>query len=374
MNIIICGDISPTRKYSKNFKHDILLSEEVLALLTSSFSIANLESPLTLNETPAAKAGPNLKGIPSNASELRKMGINALSLANNHIMDFGETGLYDTIEACESNSLHVFGAGLNLSDAMKPFLCSIGNKSVCFMGFSDYEFCIANSKSPGAAPADYIGSLSLLHEYRMKCDHIIVLLHAGKALYALPTPETQKYSRFLVDHGASAVICQHSHCIGAVEEYKNGLIVYGQGNCIFDGLKSAPDCWYTGYFIQLDLSNKDKISFQLLPFRQHKEQPYIRLMKGEERRSIINWLNEMKKKTIDSEYIHNKWIEYVIKERDLYLSLIAGHGRIVRYANRKLHFLTHYYRGVKKRYLLNIIRSSIHRESLITILEEDNKH
>lgn len=66
------------------------------------------------------------------------------------------------------------------------------------------------------------------------CDYTIVLYHGGKEHYRFPSPNLQKYCRKFIEKGANIVICQHSHCIGCEENYKNGKIIYGQGNFLFD--------------------------------------------------------------------------------------------------------------------------------------------
>ena len=78
-------------------------------------------------------------------------------------------------------------------------------------------------------------------------------MHGGNEGYPYPSPRLMDTCRFLVEQGANAVICQHSHCVGCYEEYRGGHIVYGQGNLIFDA-SIPPPGWNEGVLVRLHIS------------------------------------------------------------------------------------------------------------------------
>lgn len=91
---------------------------------------------------------------------------------------------------------------------------------------------------------------------KKQCDIAIVLYHGGKEHYRYPSPNLQRICRKIVDKGADLVICQHSHCIGCEEKWNSGVIVYGQGNFLFDNSNS--EFWKTGLLVVLDFDKTMK--------------------------------------------------------------------------------------------------------------------
>lgn len=75
---------------------------------------------------------------------------------------------------------------------------------------------------------DYIAKL------KTECDFVVVCYHGGKEKFRFPSPNMIRVFKKIADKGADIVIAQHTHCIGTYEEYKGSLLVYGQGNFIFD--------------------------------------------------------------------------------------------------------------------------------------------
>lgn len=368
--ITIAGDISPTRRYETNFVAGELIDNEIHTLIKNSYSIANLESPLTSSSNTIKKTGPSLKGAPSCAQVIAKLGINAVTIANNHIMDFGISGLSDTISSCQESSIATFGAGPSIATASEPHVVHINNRRLLFFGLAENEFSIATGNSAGAFPADPISFMDLMQSYKVEGDLVIVLLHMGKAMYSLPTPKLQTLCRFMVRNGADVIVCQHSHCIAAYERYKTGLIFYGQGNFIFDGVSSASESWYTGYLIKLTLNSHNIFDFKLFPFRQVKEKPYVQMITGKEKQNMLNSLSSLEESLDDKEFLKTSWDSFIASERDYYLSILAGHNRFLRVANRYIHFLNARYSDTAYRYLLNIIRSETHREGLLSLLDK----
>ena len=366
-SVIIVGDISPTRSYQSEFIASDLVDTQIRALLTNSYSVANLESPLTLSCDSISKTGPSLRGNPSCAKALANLGVKAVTLANNHIMDFGCSGLTDTISSCNDQAVSTFGAGISLTEASRPHIVKTNNNRILFFGLAESEFSIATENSAGAFPSSPIDFIDLIQAYKSTSDRVVILLHMGKAMYPLPSPQLQKLSRFMIRNGADVVVCQHSHCIAAYERYKEGLIFYGQGNFIFDGVSSAPESWYTGYLIKLVFSNIGRIDFELFPFRQSRERPYVKMIAGQEKNIILDRLVSLEKHLKDKGFIQSSWDSFVIQEKDYYMSILSGHDRILRIANRYLHFLNLKYTKTARRYLLNILRSETHRESIITL-------
>lgn len=268
--IIIGGDVCPRGTIEDTFKNgeeEKILNDLLPVFNAADFRLINLECPLITKESPIKKDGPVLGANIKAINGLKAIGLDAVNLANNHILDHGKEGLISTIESCKKNNIDFFGAAKNLEEAQKPLIKSIGGKRFCFMGVAEHEFSIAKDDSWGANPLDPIKIVRTLKTYRSSFDYLIVLVHGGKEYYRNPTPKQQDFCRFLVEEGADAVICQHSHCAGTYEYYNDKPIVYGQGNFIFENLGRNTKMWNEGFLVNL-VFNEDKVTTEFIPFNQ----------------------------------------------------------------------------------------------------------
>ncbi len=238
MSIIIAADLVPTKSNANLFASgnvQSLFGKEALETLAKAdYRICNLETPLANQETPIPKYGPNLIAPKASIRGIRDVGVNLVTLANNHVMDQGEQGLCSTCRVLDDASIKYVGAGRNLSEAARPFVFEQNGKRFGVYACAEHEFSVAQINKPGANPFDPLESYDHITELRKRCDYVIVLYHGGKEYYRYPSPRLQRVCRKFVDKGANLVLCQHSHCIGCFEEYQGGTVLYGQGNFLFD--------------------------------------------------------------------------------------------------------------------------------------------
>lgn len=257
MKLLICGDTVPTSASAADFA-----SGDVAALfgrVTEEFSrcdrvIVNLECALTDSESAIRKCGPNLKGPVQTAMTLKKAGVTDCALANNHILDFGVGGLHDTQRLLDEAGLAWFGAGENADKAQQVHYIDADGKRIALLAFNEHEYTYALENQAGAAPFDPFDALVRVAEAKKTADHLIVLYHGGKEYCEYPSPRLRSACQAMVRLGADAVLCQHSHIIGCMEEYAGGKIVYGQGNFHFVEY-STKAFWSRGLMLELDFEN-----------------------------------------------------------------------------------------------------------------------
>ncbi|AXH51540.1 CapA family protein [Clostridium perfringens] len=266
MEIIIGADIVPTKSNINLFDNadiDKLIGNDLKILLNNSdFTCFNLEVPLIDKLSPIEKCGPNLIAPTSSIKGLKTINPYFFTLANNHILDQGIQGLTSTMNLLKDNNIAFAGAGNNIKEASKPYVFEKSGIKVGIYCCAEYEFSIATETLAGANPFDPLESLDHINKLKEKCDYVIVLYHGGKEHYRYPSPYLQKICRKIVEKGADIVICQHSHCIGCEEIWKDGRIIYGQGNFLFDN--SDSEFWQTSLLIKINLdikNNKNKISY-----------------------------------------------------------------------------------------------------------------
>lgn len=373
INILICGDLCPINSneivFSDGDPHKIF-GHYLNVLQNADYIIANLEGPLTNHEKKIKKSGPNIKISPKCISGIHNSKINLLNLANNHIKDFETKGIYDTIRLCKKYKIDTLGAGDNIISASSPHIYSKNGKKIGFLSYTDNEYGTATKSSAGSNPFNIINATYDIRNLKKNTDKIILLLHDGKEYYPYPTPELQKICRFLVDQGADVIICQHSHIIGSEESYNNGKIFYGQGNFFFDYENRKSDQWKYGCMIQLTLKND---SFQCSRILFKQSFPGITKLDTDEHKYIVNYLSEIDKNTKDNAFIESEWNNYCNKLKNNYLNILKGNGKILRKFFSLFKLYKYLYSSSKLLYIHNVIRSRVHRETLLTILKNLNK-
>lgn len=373
MEIIIGGDLVPTESNKDLFENanlQELMGEKLLAIWQNAdVRIFNLETPLTDVESPIKKAGPNLIAATRTANGINALKPSLVSLANNHIMDHGKNGLESTENILNSFEIPYVGVGANLKEASKSFIIEVEGKKIGVYACAEHEFSIATEKEPGANPFDPFESLDHVRELKDNCDFVIVLYHGGKEHYRYPSPLLQKVCRKLVEKGADLVICQHSHCIGCFEEYKEGTIVYGQGNFIFDDADN--EFWNSGLLVKVSLEEKTKIDY--IPIS--KNGPIIRFADELTGKNLIEDFHKRSNEILIDGMVEKKYKFFAKEMISIYLATLAGYGkyryRIHRYLFRGKLLKLKYFKKVKQ--LQNFIECEAHQELLLESLKTINK-
>jgi poly-gamma-glutamate synthesis protein (capsule biosynthesis protein) len=188
--------------------------------------VGNLEGPITANSSVSRTTRPGDDGnttftFPtSTAGLLARNGVTAVSLANNHILDFGRAGVGETRAGLRSAGIGYFGDPLD--PLAKSTIVRVGGFDVALIGFN--QFLGVDSVA---------GTVAEIARLRGTVDHVIVFAHWGDEY--VPANEFQKFAAHaFVDAGADAVIGAHPHVVQEHETYKGALIYYSLGNFIFD--------------------------------------------------------------------------------------------------------------------------------------------
>jgi len=198
--------------------------------------IGNLEGPLTTRGTPEQDKTYVFRSPPDKVSRaLRNAGINVVSLANNHTLDYGPDGLEDTRAALDAAGVAHMGAGPNLREARRPVLMQAAGKRVALLGYSvtlpDHFY--ARPDKPGTAFAHEAHVRADVAAARAQADIVIVSFHWGQEGKTQLRDYQMHLGRVAIDAGAAAVLGHHPHILQAVEQYKDGVILYSLGNFTF---------------------------------------------------------------------------------------------------------------------------------------------
>lgn len=374
-SLVIGGDLCPTGRNELPLRSaDGAVFGDLSPEFRQGYAIANLECPLINSRTPISKVGPVLGAHQECIRGLASAGLKLLSLANNHIMDHGPAGLRSTMAACRDARIECFGAGENLAAAARPFILDLGGLKVAIVAMAEHEFSIATPSAPGASSLDVMAFVRTMQQLKGAVDRVVVLLHGGNEGYLYPRPGLMNLCRFMIEQGACAVICQHSHCAGCCENYKDGLIVYGQGNLLFDlPSRMADPQWRTGLLVKLHLEKQGPVKYELVPIEQPVDGLGVRRMAGQCASSFLRDLDARSAAIQAPGFVERQWLEFSLARYPYYLSALRGFGR-VRYR------IWQYLRraglasdGQNERLMLNMIRCESHREAIETSLLAETK-
>ena len=308
--IVLCGDYSPN-SIVKNAGEPAFSAEICNLLRNSTLSFVNLECPLS--DTPAnriPKQGPALLGAINNLNYIKELGFKGVTMANNHILDYGEKALEDTLKAVKEHGLYYVGAGKNIKDASQILYAEIEGGTIAIINCCEHEFSIAIDNHAGANPQDPVLLYGQILEAKKKADYVIVIIHGGVEHYQYPTPRMVRTYRFFVDAGADAVINHHQHCPCGFEEYKSAPIFYGLGNFFFpwDGKKDS--IWNFGYMVKLSLEGNHKVEYDIIPYRQCDGNYEVNLLEGDDLQSFNKMMNQLNDSLQDEKELRRKLKEF----------------------------------------------------------------
>lgn len=234
--LILAGDLLPWSNNCKLFENgeaSTLFGEEVCKLFQKAdFSIVNLEGPLTDSNACQSKIGPVIKAGKDTVRGIKALGVKAVALANNHITDYMQEGVTDTLKVLEDNGIQYVGAGLD-EHHITTHLSISGERKICIYNVSETFFNAPTSTSAGVNLYDEYRVCNELRDLKKQHDYVIVIYHGGAEYFPYPTPQTRQRFHRMVDSGADFITAQHTHCIGCEEFYNGAYLLYGQGNFLF---------------------------------------------------------------------------------------------------------------------------------------------
>lgn len=241
----------------------------------------------------------------------------------------------------------------------------VGGTRIVLYAMAEREFSIATEATSGANPLDLINFVHAVKEYK-KDGVFVVLVHGGIEYHPYPTPQMVRRCRFIVDMGADAVICCHSHCPVPWETYRGRPIVYGLGNLIFEGRGRQDVSWYQGYLAKLQIEGKS-VLFEPVPYTQSLGGVGARGMEPEARRRFLDLMIMRGRRLDDDDYIHEAWLDYCIKHRDTYLAGLFAYPRVFRALRRVVVPIIHSRQALLRSLLL--VQCESHREVLNTLFQ-----
>lgn len=228
MSILVLGDLY----YSYDWLEEDILEMSKYIRSNNISVVLNLEGAITKDKSfLLKKRGEHLAQGKKIIDVLKLLNVKGVSISNNHIYDFGEQGLKDTINILNENGIKYCGAGLSNEDSKQPMIIEDGGLKYEFYGATDpfEESVCCKSKGSGCLN---IKDLKKINKHNKKTK-TIAFLHTGFEYNTLPSIRTIKECRNFIDEGFDMVICSHPHITQPYEIYRDKNIYYSLGNFYF---------------------------------------------------------------------------------------------------------------------------------------------
>ncbi|MBM7650229.1 poly-gamma-glutamate synthesis protein (capsule biosynthesis protein) [Bacillus ectoiniformans] len=295
ITLSFAGDVLLDRSVGESIKkHGVDYPFKGTAKVFQSTDIAalNLETSVSTRGKPANKQF-TFRSRPETLRGVKNAGIDVVSLANNHTLDYGVDALYDTMKHLDDYKIGHTGAGKNEKDAFSARYIDVKGKKVAIIGISrvlpEVSWFATGSK-PGIANA-YHNEPMMTHVKKAvkNSDYTIVMIHWNRERQDYPEPYARQMAKMFIDAGVDGVIGSHSHCLQGIEYYKGAPIYYSLGNFIFT--KSGDPRGRETMMVKMTIDQKKGISTSVVPAQIFDGQP--RLMDNSYNQKIYKKLSSI---------------------------------------------------------------------------------
>ncbi|WP_333769962.1 CapA family protein [Streptomyces sp. IBSBF 2435] len=251
LTLAFAGDVHFTERTAGRLGVDPALGPMSAALSAADFAMVNLESAITTRGTAQPKkyhfrTGPDALGA------LQRSGIDAVTMANNHAVDYGAQGLADSLAAQRDSPIPVLGIGPDDTAAYRPYVTTVNGVRLAVVAASQVHDITnqnfrAGPNRPGIASAlDRPRLLHAVKAAKAKADVVVVYLHWGTEGQSCPGPEQRSIAADLSAAGATAVVGTHAHVMLGSGMLGPTYVAYGFGNFLWYGSSPYPHSDETG--------------------------------------------------------------------------------------------------------------------------------
>lgn len=299
LRFIAVGDIMPGRGVEywikqKGGGYESAFAKVKPLLEQGDIVFGNLECPLTSSSKGLYKTGKIvLKASPESVTALTSAGFNLLSLSNNHIMDYYERGLFDTMELLDQHGIVHAGGGRNIDEAREMAVIEKNGLKIGLLAYTDmaeivfagdpYLSFAAGPEKSGVAPRKYETVREDIGKNRDKVDLLVVSLHWGIEDSFRVTEEQVEFAHKLIDDGADLILGHHPHQFQGIEIYNGKPILYSMGNFLFDQNESEN---MESFIVDMKFEGNELAGLSAVPVRIIKKS-YVEIQTGADASELL---------------------------------------------------------------------------------------
>ena len=249
--------------------------------------VLNLENPVATGGQPDPVQDPHVtfRAHPETLRVIKELGVRMVALGNNHMLDYGEPALAETIAHLDDAGIGHTGAGRNYEEANRPLLLECNGRQIGFLSYSFiYSANTRMATRTGGGVSDHRlhRIVPRIRELVRSGRDVIVLCHWGYEYSLYPLPYQMRIARRMVDAGATLVLGHGPHYPQGVEDYRDGKIVYSLGNFIFDEPHKFANRSFV-YGVEIDAAGRPR-NQEIHPIHLQRHVPH--LVTGANRRRL----------------------------------------------------------------------------------------
>jgi poly-gamma-glutamate capsule biosynthesis protein CapA/YwtB (metallophosphatase superfamily) len=278
-------------------KHGVNYPFEKVAphLRKADMTIANLETSVSTRGTPEKDKTFVFRSKPSALNGLVYSGIDAVSVANNHILDYGKEAMLDTLLHLKKYNIGATGAGKNAKEAYAPYVQTVQGKTIAVLGVSRVmpgPSWYAGENKAGVASAYSLEPMMTAIKHSAKQhDFTVVYIHWNQEFKDYPEPYARKLAKQMIDNGADMIIGSHSHCIMGIEYYQHKPIYYSLGNFVFNRSTRGWDKTLDSIIVDFEIKESGLTS-KITPVKIMQGQPnYMNASYNKKTYALLNKLS-----------------------------------------------------------------------------------
>jgi poly-gamma-glutamate synthesis protein (capsule biosynthesis protein) len=233
------GDIMLSRGVGRRIEKkgvDFPFEHVADVLREADIAFGNLESLISNQGNKKPRKEVHFRADLEVVDGLKKAGLDVVSLANNHAVDYGHSALYETMDILAHSRIAYIGAGPDAEAAHRPARFTVNGLKVAFLAYSCLFYLVEEAKMevPGVAVSRAEDIRMDIEKTKKWADVVVVSFHWGWEYSDHPDEETRELAQKTIEAGADLVVGHHPHVLQGIEAYKGGLICYSLGNFIFD--------------------------------------------------------------------------------------------------------------------------------------------
>lgn len=288
------GDVMLGRtvnEYISRYGAEYVWGNALRIIRDADLAFINLECAITSHKEKSETGKPfYFRADPAGADVLKSAGIKYASLANNHILDFQEEGMLETIELLDKSKIAHAGAGKNLEDASKPAFLAAGGLKFAVLSYADYPPGWAAKKNkagfnytPVTSDRRALGRVKrAVRSAKQRSDFVIFSVHWGPNMNPYPAEDFIKFAHAVMDAGADIFHGHSAHIFQPIEIYSGKSVFYDCGDFVDDYAVDADlrNDYVLLYFVILDSEKKAIDRIELIPCLIHSYKCQVNLAEG----------------------------------------------------------------------------------------------
>ena len=320
----------------------------------SDLTVANLESCIIRNGKECSRF---VAASQADSAVLTDLGIDVLSLANNHTLDCGGENLEFMRAYLQEIGIRTTGAGRNIEEASAPLILERGGMRIGIIATTDATHYKAKRNRAGISPLSLRRIKKSIRDVAADVDLLILCIHSDLEFTNYPAPWKVRLSRRLAKFGADIIVHHHPHTLQGMELYEGTLIAYSLGNFIFpfhglEYMENREGCASESVILEVDIeptgNNGRKIRFSIIPITIDKDN-VTRFAKSADTERIIMKMSEYSDGLGDRKKLRKHYMRLCLEQarrmlRGTYYTLDRD-GIAAAYNYLRTHFATRMHRN-----------------------------